>query len=599
MSARAPFRRAAVRCWKPFRRLLGAPLALLVGVAVAAGPALAPPADAASRPPVRGTMGAVSTDEAQATEVGLEILRRGGNAVDAAVATALALAVVQPEAGNLGGGGFAVLKMRTRVAFIDFRETAPAGATRDMYLDESGEPDPQKSWAGPLASGVPGSPEGLFQLHYRYGRLALKDVAEPARRLATDGFVVSSRLQAALEEEKELLSRFPETAEVWLPKGEPLRAGSKMRLPELGATIAAYAEKGPKAVTTGPVAEAVERAVARHGGVLTAADMAAYQPEWREPVRFEAFGWKFISANLPSSGGIILGQALTMLEKLDVAATERGGAERAHLLSEVLRRTFADRFLLGDPDTTAATAAQLLKPAHLAARAATFDPAKATDSNDVAPKEVGVEIKESADTTHLSVVDASGNLVALTFTINGLFGCGLYVPEAGFFLNNEMDDFAAAPGKANFYGLVQGEANAIAPGKRMLSSMSPTIAWRDVDGLMVEGVALGGRGGSRIPTSTLQVLVNLIVDGDDIQSALDRPRIHHQWRPDQISYESDALAPETRAALEAKGHVLMPLDSVGQVQAVRFEWSPGAMWLEAAAEPRGGGGTPGVARRLP
>ncbi|MEO1083571.1 MAG: gamma-glutamyltransferase, partial [Acidobacteriota bacterium] len=283
MTTRARFRGGFVRRRSALRRLLSTPLALAVAF-VAAGPAFAPSADAASRPPVRGTMGAVSTDEAQATEVGLEILRRGGNAVDAAVATALALAVVQPEAGNLGGGGFAVLKMRTRFAFIDFRETAPAGATRDMYLDETGQPDPDKSWAGPLASGVPGSPEGLFQLHYRYGRLALKDVAEPARRLATEGFVVSSRLQAALEEEKELLSRFPETAKVWLPNGEPLRAGSRMRLPELGATLAAYAEKGPKAVTTGAVAEAVERAVARHGGVLTAADMAAYQPEWREPV---------------------------------------------------------------------------------------------------------------------------------------------------------------------------------------------------------------------------------------------------------------------------------------------------------------------------
>ncbi|MEO1368134.1 MAG: gamma-glutamyltransferase, partial [Acidobacteriota bacterium] len=270
-------RRVAVRRRSSLRRLVEAPLALLVAVAVAAGPAFAPSVDAASRPPVRGTMGAVSTDEAQATEVGLEILRRGGNAVDAAVATALALAVVQPEAGNLGGGGFAVLKMRTRTAFIDFRETAPAGASRDMYLDENGQPDPEESWAGPRASGVPGSPEGLFQLHYRYGRLAFKDVAEPARRLATDGFIVSSRLQAALEEEKELLSRFPETAKVWLPNGEPLRAGSRMRLPELGATLAAYAEKGPKEITTGPVAEAVERAVARHGGVLTAADMAAYQ----------------------------------------------------------------------------------------------------------------------------------------------------------------------------------------------------------------------------------------------------------------------------------------------------------------------------------
>lgn len=559
-------------------------------------------AAAASRPPVRGTGGAVSSDEAQATEVGLEILRRGGNAVDAAVATALALAVVQPEAGNLGGGGFAVVKSRRQTAFLDFREVAPAGASRGMYLDDEGQPIAEASWIGPLAAGVPGSPAGLFQLHRQFGRLPFKAVVEPARRLAADGFLVSRRLQASLEEEIELLARFPETAEVWLPGGEPRRAGSSMKLPTLAATLAAYAEKGPEAVTTGAVAAAVEAASSRHGGVLTAADMAAYEPTWREPVRFEAFGWKIASADLPSSGGIIIGQALVMLEQLGAKETDRFGAERAHLLSEALRRAFADRFLMGDPETAVADAAQLLAPGHLEKRLATIDRKRATPSNDVAPAQVAVDVSgESGDTTHLSVVDSTGTLVALTFTVNGLFGCGLFVPEAGFFLNNEMDDFAAAPGQPNFFGLVQGEANAIAPGKKMLSSMSPTIAWReDFGGMMVEAVALGGRGGSRIPTSTLQVLLNLWLDGDDLQAALDRPRLHHQWRPDVLRYEADALSPETRAALQAMGHALEPIESVGQVQAVRFEWSRAeGRWLEAAAEPRGGGGAAGVVKPLP
>ncbi|MEM6795583.1 MAG: gamma-glutamyltransferase [Acidobacteriota bacterium] len=276
---------------------------------------LAPTAavEGASRPTLAGQGGAVASDERQATEVGVEILRQGGNAVDAAVATALALAVVQPEAGNLGGGGFAVVKMGDRVAFLDFREIAPAAATREMYLDERGEPIPEASWIGPLAAGVPGSPAGLFALHQRFGLMSFRDVVEPARRLAQDGFTVSSRLTAALEGEREMLTRFPETAAQWFAQGSAPRPGSTLRLPELAQTLAGYADRGPQAVTEGAVAAAVERASRRHGGILTAADMAGYEAVWRPPVRFEAHGWQVASADLPSSGGIILGGALSML----------------------------------------------------------------------------------------------------------------------------------------------------------------------------------------------------------------------------------------------------------------------------------------------
>ncbi len=542
-------------------------------------------ANAASTPAPAGTGGAVAAADPLAAAAGLEILRTGGNAVDAAVATALALAVVYPEAGNLGGGGFALVRMGGEISALDFRETAPARAKHDMYLDAEGKPVKDASLIGPLAAGVPGSPAGLWELQRRFGRLPWTKVVAPARRLA-DGFPVSRYLHDVLgkEENRKLLLRFPETARVWLPNGEPPAVGSVLRLPDLAATLDRYAERGPEAITGGAVAAAVEKVSGEHGGVLTAADFAAYKPVWRQPLTFEAFGWKLASMPLPSSGGVILGQALGMLEKLGWEKLPRFGADRDHLLAEALRRSFADRFLLGDPATTKATEAQLLDPSWIARRAAEIDSRHATPSAQVqlwpgAAKAAAVP--GSGETTHLSVVDRDGNLVALTTTLNALFGCGLWVPGAGFFLNNEMDDFATAPGEPNLFGLIQGEANAVGPGKRMLSSMSPVIAWKGE-----EAYALGGRGGSRIPTNTLEVLLNLLVDGDPLQTALDRPRLHHQWLPDRIEVEADALSPETRAELERRGHTLQTSATTAKVHIVHR--LPGGR-VEAASDPRGSG----------
>ena len=544
------------------------------------------PAGASSVPAPIGKGGAVAAADPLAVAVGLDTLRAGGNAVDAAVATALALAVVYPEAGNLGGGGFAVARMGGETAALDFRETAPATARRDMYLDAQGKPVENASLVGPLAAGVPGSPAGLYELHRRYGKLPWPRVVAPARRLAAEGFRVSTYLHDVLgrEETRKLLLRFPESARVWLPNGEPPAAGSLLRLPNLAAALDRYAAQGPEGITAGPIADAVESASKAHGGVLTAADLGAYRPAWRTPLTFEAFGWQLASMPLPSSGGVILGQTLGILERLAWGKLPRFGADRDHLLAEALRRSFADRFLLGDPATTRATEAQLLAPEWIARRAAQIDLRHATPSAQVEPWP-GAARKEapaaSGETTHLSVVDGAGNLVALTTTLNGLFGCGLWVPGAGFFLNNEMDDFATAPGKPNLFGLIQGEANSVAPGKRMLSSMSPVIVWKGK-----EAYALGGRGGSRIPTQTIQVLLNLLVDGDPLQAAIDRPRLHHQWLPDRLDAEPDALSPETRGEMERRGHTLEITAVSAKIHAVHL--LPDGR-VEAASDPRGSG----------
>lgn len=542
--------------------------------------AAAPPVGAAHPEAARGTGGAVSSAAPAATAAGIEVLAAGGNAADAAVAVALALAVVHPTAGNLGGGGFAVARFGSEVATLDFRETAPAGATPDMFLDSRGEPRPDASLIGPLAAGVPGSPAGLEELHARYGRLEWSAVVAPAVKLARGGFVVTRRLERSLIRESELLMRFPETAAVWLPNGKPPAAGVVMRLPELAATLDAYASRGASAITEGPVAAAIELAARRHGGVLRAADLSAYRPVWRLPVRFSAFGWEVASVPLPSSGGIILGETCGMLERLRWSERPRFGVERAHLLAEVWRRAYADRYLLGDPRTSLASARQLLDPAWLDRRAAEIKPSRATPSDRVRSWSRDA-VPESPETTHLSVVDGDGNAVSMTTTLNGGFGCGLLVPGAGFLLNNEMDDFATAPGRPNLYGLVQGEANAVAAGKRMLSSMTPTIAWRGP-----EIIALGSPGGSRIPTATAQVLLNLIVDGDELQAAVNRPRIHHQWMPDAVFAEPEALAPETRRALEGRGHEVEIAGELGEVSAVR---ATAGGELSAAQDPRGPG----------
>jgi gamma-glutamyltranspeptidase/glutathione hydrolase len=515
-----------------------------------------------------------------ATEAGLAVLRAGGNAADGAVATALALAVVHPVAGNLGGGGFAVVRFGASVAALDFRESAPGAATASMYLGPDGRPIPERSLVGPLAAGVPGSPVGLYELHRRFGRLPWRGVVAPAIRLAANGFVVTERLHREIEDEKALLARFPITAAVWLPGGRPPDVGSVVRLPKLAATLRAYAAKGPQALTGGAAAHAIVVTAARDGGILTLADLSGYRALWREPVRFATFGWQVAAMPLPSSGGIILAESCGMLDRLGWAGLPRAGADRPHLLAETFRRAFADRFLLGDPATALAGPAQLLDPDWLATRAAGIDRGRATPSDEVQPWP-GARATEKRQTTHLSVMDGDGNAVSLTTTLNGAFGCGLLVPELEILLNNEMDDFAAAPGTPNLYGLVQGEANAIAPGKRMLSSMCPVVAWHGYETLV-----LGSPGGSHIPTAVAQVLLDVLVDGESLQAAVARPRIHHQWLPDELAVEPGGLDTGVAAELRRRGHHLRETPRLGEVDAVARH---GGGLCEAVADPRGPG----------
>jgi gamma-glutamyltranspeptidase/glutathione hydrolase len=577
MSESAAWCRLLLRCNRSaggLKRNLARPIIAAVLLALAFPATMLP----ASPPAAWGKGGAVVSAEAASTEVGLEILRRGGNAADAAVATALAMAVVHPQAGNLGGGGFAVLRFAGTVSSLDFRETAPAASHRDMYLDTDGNPRQDASLIGPLASGIPGSPAGLFELHKRFGSIPWPDVVAPATRLASEGFEVTRRLAKSLEEERSLLARFPETAATWLPGGRVPEAGSTMRIPDLARTLELYAKHGPRGIYDGQIATAIIDAVERHQGMMTADDLSGYSPVWRPALEFESLGWTFAGMDLPSSGGYLVGAALEILGELAWNDHPRFGAIRHHYLVETWRRVFADRAHLGDPQSTKVRPVALIERERLHSLAVGIDAERATDSIRVRgwPE---ILPREATETVHLSVIDSDGNVVALTTTLNGTFGCGLWVPGAGFLLNNEMDDFSTAPGQPNYYGLVQGPANEVAPGRRMLSSMSPTIGWHGE-----EIVALGGRGGSRIPTAVAQVLLNMLVDGDGLQAAVDRPRIHHQWLPDHILAEEDALSPETRLALERLGHTIEVSKRGAKVNAAR-RLADGR--FEAAGDPRG------------
>jgi len=535
---------------------------------------------------------AVSTADPIATEIGLQVLRNGGNATDASVAIGFALAVCYPSAGNLGGGGFAVCYRPDDSAALalDFRETAPAAATRDMYLDENGDVVQERSRLGHLAVGVPGSVAGLWKLHQRLGSLPWKTLLAPAIRLASQGVVVSPEFAADLARKEKEFARYPATAQQFLKlDGSGYAAGDTLRQPELAATLRRIADDGPDGFYRGPTADAVVAEMKRGGGLITHADLDGYEAKWRDVVSVDYRDHTVWSMPPPSSGGICLGMMLNMLGHWHSAQVDLDSASGVQRYIECARRAYADRAAhLGDDDFYDVPREMLLSPLYAARRRATIGP-RATPSADVqagaAPKAEGEE------TTHYSVLDAQGNAVSVTTTLNFGYGSLVTVPGAGFLLNNEMDDFSAKPGVPNAYGLVGAEANAVEPGKRMLSSMSPTIVTRDGKVVLVVGTP----GGSTIITSVLQVIVRVLDQKESLADAVRAPRIHHQWLPDVVLYEENPQPlPALIEDLRSHGYTMQPRGPIGDVCAIHV----GEFRIRAIADPRrrGAAGVVAVAR---
>ncbi len=512
-----------------------------------------------------GARGMVASDAPLATDAGVDVLRRGGNAVDAAVATAFALAVVMPEAGNLGGGGFLVLRMHDgATAALDFREKAPLAARRDMYLNAAGTPT-EASITGHLAAGVPGTVAGLHAVHERFGRLRWSQVLEPGIRLAYDGFPVTSDLADAVKGDSARLSRFPASAALFLPGGHPLQAGTILKNPDLGNALQRIADRGPEGFYAGRTAALIEAEMLLGNGLITQEDLRSYAAAWRTPVAVHYRNHTILSMPPPSSGGLSIALIANMLEAYDLAGLGWHSPQAIHFAVEAMRRTFADRnYFLGDPDVVMIPQEQLASKSYAATRRASIRPDRATPSADVSHGGQ-FQYREGMHTTHFSVADSAGNAVALTTTLNHSFGSAVTVTGAGFLLNNEMDDFSAKPGSPNAFGLVQGEANAIAPGKRILSSMTPTIVV-DPDGepLLITGAS----GGPHIITTVFQVISNILDYGMDITAAVDAPRFHHQHLPDRIVLEESGFTPDAVESLHRLGHATHPVHALSMAPSI-------------------------------
>ncbi len=522
----------------------------------------------------------VGAQEPLATDVGVRILQSGGNAVDAAIGVGFALAVTHPFAGNLGGGGFMLIRFADgRSTFLDFRERAPEKAARNMYLDAAGNPT-RESVEGWRSSGVPGTVRGFEFAHKKYGRAKWASLVEPAVTLASKGFTVSYSLQESLRGSKNLV-RDAESRRIFQKNGTFFEAGDSLVQPELGRTLARISRLGAKDFYEGETAKFLADAMARNGGLITLDDLKGYAAAERTPLTGEYRGYGIIAAPPPSSGGVGLLQMLGMLEGSGYEKSGAGSAATIHYLAEVMRRFYADRrAFLGDPDFVKMPLAGLLDAEYIRVRRATIDPEHATPSAKIAQgTPAGAEHTE---TTHYNVVDSEGNAVAVTYTLNDGYGNGITVPGAGFLLNDEMDDFAAKPGSPNMFGLVQGEANAIQPGKRPLSSMSPTILTRDGKFFM----AVGAPGGPRIITAVLQVILNVVDFGMNAQDAIDAPRMHHQWEPDQL-FVDPAISPDTRALLRMRGHQIDPSAGIVGARVEAIVNSGG--WLQGGTDGRGSG----------
>ena len=531
-----------------------------------------------SSQPTRARSGMVVASDSLAAEVGRAVLRAGGSAVDAAVATAFALAVTLPAAGNIGGGGFLVHRAADgAAAAYDFRETAPAAASPQMFLS-GGVYDAARHHDSHVAVGVPGTVAGLHRAWADHGRLPWRRLVEPAVTLARDGFVLTHARAASLAAVLPRMARYPASVAAYSSDGVPYAAGERFRQPELAGTLELIAAEGPGGFYRGPTASLVAQEMAEHGGLITEADLAAYEPRVREPIRGTYRGYEVVSMPPPSSGGITLLQMLNVLEGYDLRNGGYGSALNVHRIVEAMRRGFADRALhLGDPDfNPGLPELRLTSKEYAAGLRATIDPDRASRS---APDSFEWPATGN-ETTHVSVVDADRNAVALTTTLEQSYGSKIVVPGAGFLLNNEMGDFNAAPGLTTAAGLIGTPPNLAEPGKRMLSSMTPTIVAKDGRLFMVTG----SPGGRTIINTVLHTILNVVDFGMNVQEAVDAPRFHHQWLPDELRYERRGLSPDTLALLEARGHALAARSSQGAAHAILLDAE--ADVLEGAADSR-------------
>ncbi len=527
--------------------------------------------------PVRARHGMVVADEPLAADVGVAVLQSGGNAVDAAVAVGFALAVTHPYAGNLGGGGFMLVRFADgRSTFIDFRERAPEKASRDMYLDAQGNPT-RESLDGWRSVAVPGSVRGFELAQSKYGSKKWAELIAPAMALASKGFPLSYKASETLRGARNLADD-AESKRIFQKGGAFYEAGEVLLQPELAATLQRIAAGGAREFYEGETGRRLVAEMARHGGLITLSDVQHYQAVERTPLAGKYRGLDILTSPLPSSGGIGVLQMLGMLEGSGYEKSGAGSAATIHYTAEVMRRYFADRSqYLGDADFVKVPVKGLLDPAYLRERRASIDRDRATPSDRVnAGKPAG---REGTETTHYSIVDGAGNAVAVTYTLNNSYGSGVTVPGLGFLLNDEMDDFTSKPNSPNLFGLIQGEANAIQPGKRPLSAMSPTIVVRDGKPFLV----LGAPGGPRIVTAVLQVLLNVIDFRMNVQDAVDAPRFHHQWKPDKL-YLEGSISPDTVAILEDMGHQVdySPGVVLARVNAILSDGG----WLQGAADSR-------------
>ncbi|APC10414.1 MULTISPECIES: gamma-glutamyltransferase [Providencia] len=527
---------------------------------------------AASEPAVEAKKGMVVSSQHLASQIGADILKSGGNAIDAAVAVGYAQAVVNPCCGNIGGGGFMTIHLADgKDLFINFRETAPAAASADMYLDKEGKLIKDASLYGYLASGVPGTVKGLDYALEKYGTMSRQQVMEPAIKLAREGFVLTRADTDVLDTTTERFKQDPEVARIFLkPNGSPYQPGDLLVQSDLANTLEKIAKNGPSAFYEGEIPKIIEEASKKNGGILTAKDFADYTITDTTPISCTYRGYKFISAPPPSSGGVTICQTLNILEGYDLKEMGFNSADYIHTLTEAMRHAYMDRnTFLGDPEFVDNPTEKLLSKTYAEELRKEIKPNQATPSTQVQP---GMGPHEKPETTHYSIVDEKGNAVSTTYTINGRFGSVVIPPGTGFFLNDEMDDFTTKVGEKNLYGLVQGERNSIAPGKRPLSSMSPTIVTKDGKVFLV----LGSPGGSRIISITLQTALNIIDHGMPPQEAVNAPRVHHQWLPDEVYYEQRGVSKDSLALLDKMGYKMVEQTPWGAAELIMVAIPEGA-----------------------